>query len=229
MLIYAHRGASADFPEMSRAAYLAAVDQGADGFECDLRLTRDRVLVCWHDDDLSRMAGSSLVVADSTLAQLRAVTEIVTFEELLEIALTHKKNLALETKHPVPTRGEVERELLKALAAMSGRIKSSGIDISIMSFSWWAIYSIRKSGFTSVYLIRSHLQRLIAQAKVIGPGIKLLRANVGLGKKFKASGRGLYIWTVNTPEDLAIAYAAGADVVMSDCPGKMKAALLRLQ
>jgi len=213
---------------MSRAAYLAAVEQGADGFECDLRLTKDRVLVCWHDDDLSRMAGSPLLVADSTLAQLRAVTEIVTFEELLEIALTHKKNLALETKHPVPTRGDVERELLKALAAQSGRIKSSGVDIAIMSFSWWAIYSIRKSGFTSVYLIRSNLQRFMAQAKVIGPGIKLLRANVSLGKKFKAGGRGLYIWTVNTPEDLAIAHAAGADIVMSDCPGKMKKVLLSL-
>jgi len=39
-LIYAHRGASADFPEMSFAAYREAISQGADGFECDLRLTK---------------------------------------------------------------------------------------------------------------------------------------------------------------------------------------------
>ena len=41
MLIYAHRGASADFPEHTLAAYEGAVAQGADGFECDLRLTKD--------------------------------------------------------------------------------------------------------------------------------------------------------------------------------------------
>ena len=40
-LIYAHRGASFDHPEMSREAYMAAVEQGADGFETDLRLTKD--------------------------------------------------------------------------------------------------------------------------------------------------------------------------------------------
>jgi len=229
MLIYAHRGASADFPEMSRAAYLAAVDQGADGFECDLRLTKDRVLVCWHDDDLSRMAGSSLVVADSTLAQLRAVTEIVTFEELLEIALTHRKNLALETKHPVPTRGDVERELLKALAAQSGRIKSSGIDIAIMSFSWWAVRRISSAGFTRVYLIAHRWQRIFSAFDAVGPGIFLLRRDPALPTKLKRGRRKLFIWTVNTPEDLAIAHAAGADVVMSDCPGKMKKVLLSLR
>jgi glycerophosphoryl diester phosphodiesterase len=228
MLIYAHRGASADFPEMSRAAYLAAVEQGADGFECDLRLTKDRLLVCWHDDDLSRMAGSPLVVADSTLAQLRAVTEIVTFEELLEIALTHKKNLALETKHPVPTRGDVERELLKALAAQSGRIKSSGIDIAIMSFSWWAVRRISSAGFTRVYLIAHRWQRILSVFDAVGPGIFLLRRDPTLPTKLKRGRRKLFIWTVNTPEDLATAHAAGADVVMSDCPGKMKKVLLSL-
>ena len=228
MLIYAHRGASADFPEMSRAAYLAAVDQGADGFECDLRLTKDRILVCWHDDDLMRIANSPLVIADSTLAEIRAVTEIVTLEELLEIALAHKKNLALETKHPVPTRGDVEGELLRTLGANAEGIERSGIDISIMSFSWWAIRRTRSARFTGVYLIANRWQRIFSIFDALGPGIFLLRGDAGLPKKLKRGDRKLFIWTVNSPEDLATAYAAGADVVMSDCPGKMKKALLEL-
>ena len=52
MKIYAHRGASHDFPEMTMAAYESAVHQGADGLECDLRLTKDGVAVLWHDADL---------------------------------------------------------------------------------------------------------------------------------------------------------------------------------
>ena len=63
-LIYAHRGASFDHPEMSLEAYLAAVEQGADGFETDLRLTKDGVIVCWHDPDMKRVADCDLVIAE---------------------------------------------------------------------------------------------------------------------------------------------------------------------
>ena len=54
MLIYAHRGASAEFPEGSLAAYQAAITQGADGFECDVRLTKDLQIICYHDDNTYR-------------------------------------------------------------------------------------------------------------------------------------------------------------------------------
>lgn len=225
MLIYAHRGASADFPEMSRAAYLAAVDQGADGFECDLRLTKDRYLICWHDDDLTRIAGSSLVVATSTLAELRAQTEILTFEELLEIALTHKKHLALETKHPVPTGAAVERELFKVLDLYRSQINSAGIDIAIMSFSWWAAYRAGRAGYTAVYLIAHRWQRFLNVLdffEAIGPGIFLLRNDLQLSRKLARRGCKIFIWTVNSTDDLQTAYRAGASVVMSDRPGEMK-------
>jgi len=223
VLIYAHRGASADFPEMSRAAYLGAVDQGADGFECDLRLTRDRVLICWHDNDLQRIAGSPLVVAQSTLAQLRAVTEILTFDELLEIALSHKKNLALETKHPVPSGGAVERALLKILGEKRARIEESGIDIAIMSFSWWAVRRVTRAGSKGVYLIAHRWQRAFSFFDAVGPGIFLLRNDRHLATKLARGDRKIFIWTVNTTQDLEIAHHAGAAVVMSDKPGEMKA------
>ncbi len=55
MLIYAHRGASIDFTEGSKAAYLGALAQGADGFECDVRLTKDKQIICYHDSDTKRL------------------------------------------------------------------------------------------------------------------------------------------------------------------------------
>jgi glycerophosphoryl diester phosphodiesterase len=222
MLIYAHRGASVDYREMSRAAYLAAIEQGADGFECDLRLTKDRALICWHDKDLLRIAQSPLVVAESTLAELQAVTEILTFDELLDIALTHRKNLALETKHPVPTGGAVEVELMNALASNSDRVKESGIDIAIMSFSWWAIRRARRSGLLGIYLIAHRWQRILNTFGGIGPGIFLLREDHDLARKLTRRNRKLFIWTVNTPQDLKVAYQAKADVVMTDVPEKMR-------
>ncbi|MDQ3887233.1 MAG: glycerophosphodiester phosphodiesterase [Actinomycetota bacterium] len=53
-LIIAHRGASAHRAEHTLAAYLLALEQGADGLECDVRLTRDGHLVCVHDRRIDR-------------------------------------------------------------------------------------------------------------------------------------------------------------------------------
>jgi glycerophosphoryl diester phosphodiesterase len=53
MLIIAHRGASAERPEHTLAAYELAIDQGADYIEPDLVATKDLVLVSRHENELS--------------------------------------------------------------------------------------------------------------------------------------------------------------------------------
>lgn len=53
MLVIAHRGASAERPEHTLAAYERAIDQGADYIEPDLVATKDLVLVARHENELS--------------------------------------------------------------------------------------------------------------------------------------------------------------------------------
>lgn len=53
MLIIAHRGASAERPEHTLAAYERAIDQGADYIEPDLVATKDLILVSRHENELS--------------------------------------------------------------------------------------------------------------------------------------------------------------------------------
>ena len=53
ILIIAHRGASAFRPEHTLEAYELAIDFGADFIEPDLVVTRDRVLVARHENELS--------------------------------------------------------------------------------------------------------------------------------------------------------------------------------
>jgi glycerophosphoryl diester phosphodiesterase len=69
-LAFAHRGASAALPEHTLAAYLRALDDGADGVECDVRLTRDGHLVCVHDRRLERTSNGRGRVSSRTLAEL---------------------------------------------------------------------------------------------------------------------------------------------------------------
>src|SRR5436190_4706448 len=52
--VVAHRGASAERAEHTLGAYVAAMDQGADALECDVRLTADGHLVCVHDRSVRR-------------------------------------------------------------------------------------------------------------------------------------------------------------------------------
>jgi glycerophosphoryl diester phosphodiesterase len=57
-------------PEHTLAAYLRALDEGADGLECDVRLTRDGHLVCLHDRRLERTSNGRGRVSTRTLAEL---------------------------------------------------------------------------------------------------------------------------------------------------------------
>lgn len=69
-LVFAHRGSSADLPEHTLAAYLRALEEGSDGLECDVRLTRDGHLVCVHDRRLDRTSNGRGRVSSYTLAEL---------------------------------------------------------------------------------------------------------------------------------------------------------------
>jgi len=69
--VIAHRGASYDVAEHTLPAYLSAIDNGADGLECDVRLTRDGHLVCVHDRTVNRTSNGSGIVSEYDLSALR--------------------------------------------------------------------------------------------------------------------------------------------------------------
>ena len=141
--VVAHRGASEAAPEHTLAAYQQAIDDGAGALECDVRLTRDGVLVCVHDRKVDRTSNGSGVVSTLELADLaqldfgfwhgrprdpgRAEEEIeepdwdrrsvLTLARLLELVTSSPRpvELAIETKHPTRYAGLVERSLAELL------------------------------------------------------------------------------------------------------------------
>jgi glycerophosphoryl diester phosphodiesterase len=62
--LIAHRGASAYAPENTVPAFRVAADQGSAFVEFDLRLTKDRQIVCLHDDSLERTTDVEEVFPD---------------------------------------------------------------------------------------------------------------------------------------------------------------------
>ena len=225
MNIYAHRGASHDFPEMTALAYENAVKQGADGFECDLRLTKDGVAILWHDADLKRRADNDAIVAETKLKKLKAIyPQILTLDEFLDFSINEKKSLLLETKHPVPSRTQIEEVVVEKLDKEKSRIKKAGIDIAVMSFSWFAVEKMKSLNkeISTTYLLHDYTPWFTARyssAQSIGPGINLLRKNPALAKRIKSTGRKLNVWTVNEASDIKLCHQLGVDNLITNRPG----------
>lgn len=69
-LVIAHRGASGAYPEHTSGAYLRAIAEGADGLECDVRLTADGVIVCMHDRRIDRTSDGKGALSAKTYSEL---------------------------------------------------------------------------------------------------------------------------------------------------------------
>ena len=215
MKIYAHRGASIDFPEMGMRAYQRALDVGADGFECDVRATKDNQLLLWHDADMKRVAGYSGRVAEMDFNEIkRHYPEAILLEELLEFARENKKELAIETKHPVATGSLVEKKVMQLISQ-----EESAMQITVMSFSWLALENIRKINplQPTVALLGDRfngLMRRFTSAQYLGPSVEFLRLNSELTHE----QRKLFVWTVDDAEDMRFCSDNGVEVLITNNP-----------
>lgn len=168
MKVFAHRGASGRWPEHTRAAVLQAIADGAGGIECDVRLTADDRLVCWHDATLERTSDGRGSVRSRTLAQLRRLDvvswhdapripdglggprdQVLSLEDLLDIiaAAGRPVDLAIEFKHPVPYRFAAEDAALAVLADRGWDPATGALGagrVSLMSFHPGAVRHVRR-------------------------------------------------------------------------------------
>ncbi len=103
--IYGHRGMRDAVAENTIHAFEAALRQGADGVEFDVRINREAEVVVFHDESLDRMTEGEDVrrVADLSLAELRGVRlrergAIPSLEEVLDWASARRAYLNIELK-----------------------------------------------------------------------------------------------------------------------------------
>jgi glycerophosphoryl diester phosphodiesterase len=244
--VVAHRGTSHDNAEHTLRAYLAALDAGAEGLECDVRLTADGHLVCVHDRDLRRTASRRGVVSTLELADLdqldfaswknpwadldeeadtvdSRLDRVLTLRQLLEVVADYDRrvDIAIETKHPTRYSSLVERRVAELLHEFGW----AGADspARVMSFSWTALARARRlaPSLPVVMLVdRAHrwpmLRKVIGDDWAVGPGVGELRDHPGLGRHL--AGRELHVWTVNTPDDLQLCLDLGVKAVITDRP-----------
>ncbi len=78
MTVIAHRGASGERPEHTLESYRLAIEQGADYIEPDLVMTRDRVLIARHENEI----GGTTDVADRPEFAGRRRTQVIDGESM---------------------------------------------------------------------------------------------------------------------------------------------------
>ena len=235
-LIIAHRGASGYKPEMTLPAYELALKQNIDGFETDVRLTKDLELVGIHDRKTGRVSNGDLVVSKSTLKELQELdfssqntkAKVMTIKEFLAFAQDAGKSLTLtiETKHITKHHGLLEHKLNELLTEFKlNADQHDRVKIVLMSFNPLAVLRFSKLNplIPRVQLKEKnypflHLYPSPGNPEIVGPGIELLTKNPSLIKKFKDKGKKIFVWTVNSPQDMRFCLERGIDAIITNYP-----------
>ena len=138
MLFIAHRGCQSLAPENTIPSFVCAARLGLQAIETDVRLSKDGVMVCSHDDSLKRMFGLKQKVSETAYAELKGLVpakgngltvwpketlRIPTFGEYLDICEKYDAVPFIETKGDVavvkPVLDEVRRRGLARVAVLS--------------------------------------------------------------------------------------------------------------
>ncbi len=168
-LVVAHRGASEEYPEHTLPAYRAAARHGADGIECDVRLTADHHLVCVHDRRVERTSDGNGAVSALELARLEELDwaswkvgkddpdapesdpergHLLTLRRLLDTLVQFPgEPLALiETKHPTRHGKDVEKALIHLLRSfgLADGDEPGRPRVRVMSFSRRALRTVHE-------------------------------------------------------------------------------------
>lgn len=240
--VVAHRGASEDAAEHTLAAYRHAIASGADALECDVRLTRDGVLVCVHDRRVDRTSDGRGVVSALELADLAELDfsswhpsrveapdlehgpddgRVLTLERLLEMVADcgRRVEVAIETKHPTRYAGLVELTLVELLARFGldqpdadGRSRAR-----VMSFASSSLRRVRglAPAVPTVYLMQRVPLRLrdgVPPGPADAVGPSLRALRAFPGYVERAHAHGVPVHVWTVDEPRDVDFVAGLDV-----------------
>jgi glycerophosphoryl diester phosphodiesterase len=213
-LVIAHRGASEEEPEHTLAAYRRAFAHGADGVECDVRLTVDHHLVCVHDRRVDRTSNGAGVVSALELARLEEFdwaswkvaarpgdTELpeadperghlLTLRRLLDTLVDTGEEVVtlIETKHPTRHGSDVEKTLVQVLRAfdLADGDQPGRPHVRMMSFSNRALQRMHKLAprLPLVYLVDATMPALTWDG-ILPKGVHAVGLDVRMLRKPKA-------------------------------------------
>ncbi|HRR34417.1 MAG TPA: glycerophosphodiester phosphodiesterase [Kiritimatiellia bacterium] len=240
-----HRGESMRAPENTMAAFRAAVENGADGFECDVHLTQDNEIVCLHDGSTKRTGGAELKPSQASLAELQALDvgswkgpqfkgeRMPTLSEALTLARD-----GIEIYVEVKSGLEILPRLVEVIKAEP---KATPERVLFICFNADVIAAVRKElpAYRAYWLSSTGprkngkpgptVEQIIAQAKACQASGVDIQDSVDIKPDYiraiKDAGLSVHIWTVNREPRARELVNMGVETITSDCGAALKKAI----
>jgi glycerophosphoryl diester phosphodiesterase len=241
--ILAHRGASAYLPENTMEAFSLAIEQGADGFELDVHLTKDGEIVVAHDEKLERVSNGNGFLNDYTLDELKSldfgrlqnheqekhIYRIPTLAEVFSLVKPAGLTLNIEMK----TDERIYMELPEKLAALTKEYSMEDYVI-YSSFNHYFLQLIKKiepaakTGLLYDLALVDPLGAPIGSppwvyakytgAYAIHPNYRIIAALPETVAKCHENGIKVNVWTVDDPQIIKLMLEYGVDCIMTNKP-----------
>ena len=239
-LVLGHRGASADAPENTLAAFRLALEQGADGVELDVWRCGSGEVVVHHDEDTTRTSGVPRRVSRAGLAELRALDvgawkherfrgeRIPLLAEVLEALPGAAVNVELKSS------GFPDLELARAVARV---LRTAGAEERsiVSSFDYVVLAAFRLAApsvpagvlFASdqSWRARELVGTRLLRPRAVHPDAALVTGE--RARRWGERGLAVNVWTVDEPDEVERLCGFGVAAVITNRPGVARAAVRR--
>ena len=223
-LLYAHRGASADAPENTIAAFALAKEQGADGIELDVRRSGDGELVVHHDATLpdgriirATPTAELPVAVPSLAAALDACAGVVVNVEI--------KNSPFDPDH------DAERTLADDVVALLAERRLAADRVLVSSFDLATVDRVRSLGdvptafLTFVHPVGAEAIALAAERGHVAIHPHERTVDAAFVALAHAAGLAVNVWTVDDPGRIRALADVGVDGIVTNVPARAREAL----
>ena len=223
--VTAHRGANKVYPENTMLAFKEAKKEKASWIEIDVRQTKDKKIVVFHDNNLSRITGVDKEVIDMTYAELKKLdygsffdkkysnTKIPLLKDVVKFAKENDIKLNIELKI---TYKEIdfEKQVVDIVE------KYDFIDSCVIEATTYK--QIRKIKRLNPDIKTAYLTSSISNEDMIYLddidviSMEFLNVNSYLIDKIHKAGKEIYVWTLNDEKKMDEMIALNVDNIITD-------------
>ena len=242
-LIIAHRGGAKESTENTILAFQRAVRIGADGIETDLRLTKDGMVIIYHDDKWGRVevgkAGDRLI-SDMSFSEinsrgLRPVGDdqggrtVPTLEDTLKSLDKGLLNIELKSGERFDELVDKTIEILKPFGGID-RVVLEPPDLRTARKFREALGANLKLHINPAYNRDVPFEDSLAEVLKFKPhsiSVSYKRLNYDIIDQAHKAGVEVWVWTVDVPQIAQAMTLLGVDAIKTDVPSTMLKLLKR--
>lgn len=247
-LIIAHRGASALAPENTLTAFQKAINDGAEGIEFDVRLSKDGIPVVIHDSNLMRLAKIEGRVSEFNAGELqkldvgswfwlknsrqnfdrKSVETVPTLMQVLDFLKDYKGLIYIELK----CKKTENEELVQAVCQLIGNSRLLK-NILVKSFKLEVIPNIRRycpdvktvalfaPKIMTIFRKEKHLVKIAQEFNADQISLHFSLATRKLVEKAAEKNLPVTIWTADNPRWIKRAVDLGIHAIITNNPARL--------